>query len=148
MMKLGVALCAAIATVALSSAAFADEMSNTHNMNNAHTMSSSHSMMSHQAMGGHKVTLTGTLTDLSCYTTAGLHGAGHKACAKACLLQGQPFGIQTADGNIVEFLGKGPNDKLASKIAPFLEEKVAVTGQEFTAHGVTGIQIDTITAAQ
>lgn len=148
MMKLGVALSAAIATIALASAAFADEMGNTHNMTNAHGMANTNSMMSHGAMGGKKVTLTGTLTDVSCFTTAGLHGDSHKACARACLRNGQPFGIQTADGNIVQFLGKGPNDKLAAKIEPFLEQKVTVTGEEFTAHGITGIQIDTIAVAK
>jgi hypothetical protein len=103
---------------------------------------------SHMTTGGQKVTITGNVVDLSCYMSPGEHGASHAACAKACLLKGQPFGIQTSDGNIVTILGNGPGASYADKLAPYVEQKVTVSGTEFTSHGVTGIQIDTIAAAK
>lgn len=135
MKRFGVALAAGLCAMALASAAFADDMSN---------MGSS----SHEMTGGKKVTLTGNVVDLSCYIGSNAHGASHKACAKACLLNGNAFGIETADGNVITVFGTGPNDKPNAKLLPFLEDKVTVTGEEFTGHGVTGIRIDTIAAAQ
>ncbi|HEV2037771.1 MAG TPA: hypothetical protein VGQ96_04110 [Candidatus Eremiobacteraceae bacterium] len=135
MKKLLGTLVAALVLFALSSAAFADEMNNMHAAN-------------HMMAGGKKVTLTGNLVDLSCYIGSGFHGASHKACAKACALNGGAFGIETADGNIVTVFGSGPSDKPNQKLLPYLEDKVTVTGEEFKGHGITGIRIDTISAAK
>ncbi len=133
MNRLTAALAAGVMVLALGSAALADDMGN---------------MGSAGAMASKKVTLTGNVVDLSCYLGSGAHGASHASCAKACLLKGQPFGIQTSDGNIVTILGNGPGASYADKIAPFVEQKVTVTGTELTGHGITGIQIDTISAAK
>ena len=139
MKRFAATLVASLAVVTLGSVAFADEPP----MASGSMMSGSH-MMTH----GKQVTLTGNVVDLSCYIGSGLHGAGHAACAKACLLKGQPFGIQTVDGNIVTIFGSGPNDNPNAKVLPFVERKVTVTGMEFSGHGVTGIRIDTIAAAK
>jgi hypothetical protein len=133
MNRLTAALAAGVMVLALSGVARADD-----SMGN----------MSGGAAAGKKVTLTGNVVDLSCYLGSGAHGASHAACAKACLLKGQPFGIQTSDGNIVTILGNGPGMSYADKIAPFVEQKVTVTGTELTGNGITGIQIDTIAAAK
>jgi len=132
-------LVAGLVALTLGSVAVADEPS----MAGGHMMSGSHMMSP-----GKNVTLTGNVVDLSCYVGSGLHGTGHAACAKACLLKGQPFGIQTSDGNIVTILGSGPNDNPNAKVLPFVERKVTVTGTEFSGHGITGIRIDTIAAAK
>jgi hypothetical protein len=136
MKKFAALLTAGLLALALGSAAFAAETS---------SMGSSGE---HMMMSGKQVTLTGNLVDISCYVGSGAHGASHAACAKACLLKGQPFGIETSDGNIVTIFGNGPGMSYADKIAPFVEQKVTVTGTEFTGHGVTGIRIDTIAAAK
>ncbi|HXN08513.1 MAG TPA: hypothetical protein VN860_02500 [Candidatus Acidoferrales bacterium] len=131
-------LVASLVALAVGTIALADEP-----MTGGAMMSGSHMMMH-----GKQVTLTGNVVDLSCYVGSGLHGAGHAACAKACLLKGQPFGIQTTDGNIVTVFGSGPNDNPNAKVLPFVERKVTVTGTEFSGHGVTGIRIVTISAAK
>ena len=75
---------------------------------------------SHMMSHGKNVTLTGNVVDLSCYVGSGLHGTGRAACVRACLLKA---------------------NRSASK-------PLTVTGTEFSAHGVTGIRIDTIAGAK
>ena len=106
-------------------------------------VSADNAMGSH-AMMGKKVTLTGTVVDLSCLIESGLHGPGHAGCAKACILNGQEMGIQLPSGKILAIFGKGPNDAPNKRLIPFVESKVTVTGEEFTGGGITGIRIDTI----
>ena len=137
MNKLTVALLGGIAAVSIASIVLADDMSSSSTSNN-HMITS----------GGKKVTLTGEVRDISCYTTAGFKGMKHVACAKSCVLNGQELGIQTADGNIVMVLGKGPNDAPNKALLPDVERKVTVTGTEFEGHGFYGIQIDSIKIAQ
>ena len=133
MRKFTLMVVAALAAAATAGPALADNMS---------SMSGSHSMMT-----GKKVTLTGNVVDLSCYNSHGLHGPTHVACAKACNLKGQPFGLELSDGKIITFYGAGPNDNPNKKILPFVEQRVTVTGTEFTAHGMVGIHVETIAAA-
>ena len=137
MNKLTLALLGGIAAAGIASVVLADDMSSSHSMSGDHMMSAA----------GKKVTLTGEVRDISCYTTAHLDGAKHIACAKACVLNGQELGIQTADGNIVMVLGKGPGDAPNKKLLPYVETKVKVTGTEFQGKGFAGIQIDTVAAA-
>jgi len=137
MSKLTLALLGGIAAVGIASVVLADDMSSG-GANSNHMMTSP----------GKKVTLTGEVRDISCYTTAGLAGMKHVACAKSCVLNGQELGIQTSDGNIVMVLGKGPNDAPNKALLPYVEGKVNVTGTEFQGKGFTGIQIDTVTAAK
>src|SRR5690349_13631495 len=99
-------LAAALLALAVGSVARADEV-----MHAGGSMMSGSHMMTH----GTKVTLTGNVVDISCYVGSGLHGPSHAACAKACLLKGQPFGIQTSNGSIVTVLGSGPNDNPNAK---------------------------------
>jgi len=137
MNKLSIALLSGIAAVSIASIVLADDMSSS-SMTNNHMATST----------GKKVTLTGEVRDISCYTTAGLSGMKHVACAKSCVLKGQELGIQTADGNIVMVLGKGPNDAPNQPLLPYVETKVTVTGTQFQGKGFQGIQIDTVKAAQ
>lgn len=133
MNKLTIALLGGVAAVSIASVVLADDMSSS-NSSSDHMMTAT----------GKKVTLTGEVRDISCYTTAGLKGMKHVACAKSCVLNGQELGIQTSDGNIVMVLGKGPNDAPNKPLLPYVETKVTVTGMQFEGRGFSGIQIDTI----
>ena len=139
---LGSLAAAALVVLAVGNGALAADNS----MSSNHMSSSTSS--DHMMASSKKVTLTGNLVDLSCYIGSGAHGASHAACAKACLLKGQPFGIETSDGNIVTIFGDGPGVSNAQRLAPFVEKKVTITGTEYEAHGVNGIHIDTIAAAK
>src|SRR5690349_10359882 len=97
----------------------------------ADTMGNSHMMMH----AGKPVTLTATVVDMNCYLVQGLHGPGHVGCAKACILNGQEMGLMTSDGKILPILGGGPNDTPNKKLLDFVEQKVTVTGEEFSGNG-------------
>jgi hypothetical protein len=106
------------------------------------------------AAGGHMatragkmVTLTATVVDMNCYLVQGLHGPGHVGCAKACILNGQEMGLLTSNGKIIPILGGGPTDTPNKKLLGFVEQKVTVTGEEFSGNGQTGILIKTIQKA-
>ena len=50
--------------------------------------------------------IEGEVVDLTCYTSRGLSGAGHKACATRCLTRGAPAGLVDQDGNIFVIMAK------------------------------------------
>ncbi len=96
---------------------------------------------------GDKVTLTGQVIDVNCYTTHQQQGDQHKACAKACANKGVALAILTSDGTIYMPVSSKPADPQNSRLLPFVEEKVQVTGTHRLASGLHTIEIETIKAA-
>ncbi len=72
------------------------------------------------------MTLTGQVIDVNCYTTMGASGAGHKQCAAGCAK---------------------PADPQNSRLEPFAETQVKITGVHRMDHGMHTIEIKTIAAA-
>jgi type 1 fimbria pilin len=105
--------------------------------------------LSAQAMqhGGDKVTLTGQVIDVNCYTTHQTHGAQHKACAVACANKGVALAILTTDGTIYMPVSSKPADPQNSRMVQFAEGKVKVTGTHRMVSGLHTIEIETIEAA-
>jgi hypothetical protein len=52
--------------------------------------------------------IEGEVVDLTCYTSRGLSGAGHRACASRCLTRGAPAGLVDQDGNIFVIIAPSP----------------------------------------
>jgi len=52
--------------------------------------------------------IEGEVVDLTCYTSRGLSGAGHKSCATRCLTRGAPAGLVDQDGNIFVIIAPSP----------------------------------------
>ena len=52
--------------------------------------------------------IEGEVVDLTCYTSRGLSGEGHKACATRCLTRGAPAGLVDQDGNIFVIIAPSP----------------------------------------
>ncbi len=110
-------LMVALTTVSMSQA---QSMKGMKGMNDMHMMN----MSSH----GKTATIQGEVVDLSCYLTAGQHGAKHASCARKCIDSGQPVGILTKTGKV--YLAIGPNSKPANKLlVQYVAEQVEVTGQ-------------------
>jgi len=93
------------------------------------------------------VTVTGQVIDMNCYTTMGASGAGHKSCALACAKAGVGLAILGSDGNIYIPVSAKPGDPQNSRLEPFAEGRVKVTGTRRVAGGVNTIEIKTIAAA-
>lgn len=96
---------------------------------------------------GNEMTITGQVVDLNCYTTHGESDAKHKACAQACAKSGVALGILGADGIVYLPVSSKPGDPQNSKLAPFADEKVKVTGTHRFANGLHTIEITSIVAA-
>lgn len=102
---------------------------------------------SQQANAGNKVTLTGEVIDVNCYSTHQLQGAQHKACATACAKAGVPLAILASDGTIYMPVSSKPGDAQNARLMQFIASKVKVTGTHRSVSGLHTIEIETVEAA-
>ena len=126
-----------VATLALAATARAQQ-----------PMAPSGAMPMPHAPATRNVTLTGDVIDLSCRLGQGLSGASHKMCAEVCADRGIPLAILGSDGNVYMPISTSmPGDAQNTRLKPFAEQRVRVTGRVVNQHGQRAIFIDTITAA-
>lgn len=94
------------------------------------------------------VTLTAEVIDLSCRLGQGLGGAEHRMCAEVCSDRGIPLALLGSDGKVYMPISTGmPGDAQNSRLKPFAEQRVRVTGRVVNQHGQRAIFIDNIAAA-
>lgn len=98
------------------------------------------------AQAGGDETMTGTVVDVSCYSTMGATGAGHKACAQTCAHSGSPLAIMV-NGVIYMPVSPKPNNPQNARLVEFAEGKVKVTGTVKEVSGMHTIVIKSIEAA-
>jgi len=92
--------------------------------------------------------VSGTVIDVSCKFGQGLSGADHKMCSEVCSDRGIPLAILGDDGKLYLATSAAmPGDAQNSKLKPFAEQHVTVSGKVFTAAGASAIQIDRIVAS-
>ena len=101
----------------------------------------------HAMTAGDEMTITAQVVDLNCNTTNGASGAGHKACAQACAKAGVPLGLLSSDGTLYVPVSSKPGDPQNSKLMPYVESKVKVTGTHRLVSGLHTIEIKTVSAA-
>jgi hypothetical protein len=99
------------------------------------------------AAAGNEVTLTGQVIDVNCFVTMGASGAGHKQCAAACAKKGVALAILGSDGTVYMPVSAKPGDPQNSRLEPFVEGHVKVTGMHRMSSGLHTIEIKTIEAA-
>lgn len=99
------------------------------------------------APAANDMTLTGRVIDMNCYATMGASGAGHKTCAVACAKAGVALAILGSDGNIYLPVSSKAADPQNSRLEPFAEGRVRVTGTHRMSGGMHTIEIKTIAAA-
>jgi len=108
-----------------------------------------HAQMMDKAPASRQASVTGTVVDVSCKFGQGLSGADHKMCAEVCSDRGIPLAILGNDGKLyVPTSAAMPGDAQNSRLKPFAEQKVKVTGKVFAAAGANAIQIATIESAK
>jgi type 1 fimbria pilin len=96
---------------------------------------------------GNETSLTGQVVDVNCYVSMGASGPAHKACAVACAKAGVALAILGSDGTLYMPVSSKPADPQNSRLEPFAEGKVKITGTHRMSHGLHTIEIKTIEAA-
>jgi len=92
------------------------------------------------------VTLKGTVVDMHCYVTHGIHDAKHTACSNACIARGVPAGLLAEDGTLYVLFEEKPFS-VKDRVAGLADVPVIVTGTPVTRSGVKGIRIAAIERA-
>lgn len=93
------------------------------------------------------ITLIGTVVDTGCYLVHDGMGADHEECARECAKNGIPLAILDAEGKVYLPLGvdhSNPNTRLM----PFIEKKVKISGTLVERGGLSGISIKTVEVAK
>jgi hypothetical protein len=92
------------------------------------------------------VTLKGTVVDMHCFVTHGIHDAEHTGCANACIARGVPAGFLADDGTLYVLFGETPHS-VKETVKDMADVPATVTGTPVERGGVKGIQLKTIEAA-
>lgn len=97
------------------------------------------------APAGRQASITGTVVDVSCKFGQGLSGPDHRMCAEVCSDRGIPLAILGDDGKLyVPTSASMPGDAQNSRLRPFAEQHVRVSGKVFAAGGANAIEIASI----
>ena len=108
------------------------------------------SAQEHAMVKGTEVTLTAQVIDLHCFTANGMKGDMHKECNVACSKAGVPLGLLSEDGKVYIPVAKQPmtnQAKYNAKLVDYAEQWVKVTGVLYENHGVLGLDITSVEAA-
>lgn len=100
----------------------------------------------HDEPKGKPITMTAKVIDTGCYFSHDTD-ANHATCATTCAKNGVPLALLDASGKLFMVIAanhQNPNTKLM----PFVEKKVKVTGTELEKGGLRGILIKTVEAAE
>ena len=89
------------------------------------------------------VTLSGSVVDMHCYVTHGVHDAKHTACSNACIARGVPAGFLADDGTLYVLFEEKPFS-VKEKVAGLADVPVRLTGTPVTRGGIKGLQIKAI----
>jgi hypothetical protein len=87
-----------------------------------------------------EVRLKGTVVDMHCYVTHGIHDADHTACANSCIARGLPAGFLADDGTLYVLFGEKPQS-VKDRVKDLADVPAIVTGTVVLRGGVKGIQM-------
>jgi hypothetical protein len=93
------------------------------------------------------VTLKGTVVDMHCYVTHGIHDAKHTACANACIARGVPAGFLAEDGALYVLFDEKPFS-VKDKVAGLADIPITLTAAPVMRGGIKGLQIKSIERAK
>jgi hypothetical protein len=90
-----------------------------------------------------EVTLKGTVVDMHCFVTHGIHDADHTGCANACIARGVPAGFLADDGQLYVLFEQKPQS-VKERVKNLADVPVTVKGTVVSRGGVKGLQIQSI----
>ncbi|UPT75396.1 MAG: hypothetical protein M0D55_06825 [Elusimicrobiota bacterium] len=100
-----------------------------------------------ESKGAEKVTMTGEIVDMACFSAHDGKGAKHAVCAKECALGGAPVGLLTEDGTVYLLLENHSKPKLRK---PYIEargkvtETVTIMGDMYKRGGLNAIVVNMV----
>jgi len=92
------------------------------------------------------VSVRGTVVDMHCYVTHGIHDAKHTGCANACIARGVPAGLLADDGTLYVLFEEKPFS-VKDRVAGLADVPVIVKGTPVVRSGIRGLQIASIEKA-
>ena len=93
------------------------------------------------------ITIVGTVVDTGCYMVHDGIGKEHVACATECAKKGIPLAIVDGSGKVYLPLAVN-HENQNTRLMPFIEKKVKVTGTSVERGGLSGIAIKTVEIAK
>src|SRR6476620_3524262 len=73
------------------------------------------------------ITVKGTVVDMHCYVTHGLHDASHTGCSNACIARGVPAGFLAEDGTLYVLFEEKPVS-VKDRVAGMADLPAVLTG--------------------
>jgi hypothetical protein len=92
--------------------------------------------------------ITGTVVDIACFVGHESTGAKHAKCAEVCARAGNPLAIYDATGKSLYLPVSMDHTNPNTKLLPFIEQNVTVTGKVMEKGGLKGIAIDSVERAK
>jgi len=89
------------------------------------------------------ITVKGTVVDMHCYVTHGLHDASHTGCSNACIARGVPAGFLAEDGTLHVLFEEKPFS-VKDRVAGMADVPAVLTGTPVVRSGIKGIQVTSI----
>src|SRR6266536_5743686 len=84
--------------------------------------------------GAQEILVTGEVLDMTCYIAYNLSGPAHAKCARICIRNGEPAGIQAQDGKVYLLTGE-PGQSINAKLADYAAQVVIIKGKKTVRDG-------------
>jgi len=97
---------------------------------------------------GKKVSLTGEIVDMQCYTSSAAHGEDHKECATGCIKGGAPVGLLDKDGKVFLLVKNEKDAGDYSRLVDYASQTVTITGTLYNRGGINSVVVGTVQAAK
>ena len=97
---------------------------------------------------GKEMTMTSLVVDTGCYLSHDSKGEKHRTCATTCAKAGVPLALLDEASGTLYIPVASDHQNPNTKLMPFIEKKVKVTGTLVEKGGIKGFAIKSVEAAK
>ena len=97
---------------------------------------------------GKEMTMTSLVVDTGCYLSHDSKGEKHRTCATTCAKAGVPLALLDEASGTLYIPVASDHQNPNTKLLPFIERKVKVTGTLVEKGGIKGFTIKSVEAAK
>lgn len=90
--------------------------------------------------------ITGQVVDVACFVGHNSSGPKHAKCAETCARAGNPLAIYDEKAKAIYLPVSSDHSNPNTKLMPFIEKRVKVTGKVLEKAGLKGIAIEKVVA--